>query len=286
MIFLVLWVAIGDISLGDEITSVKSMVKTKKYLYLLDYQQKTIWKTNLMGKITAYHNKTGSGPGEMNRVLRLRQGEGQLLVIDTFKRELMLFDEDLQFKGSIRTSGLLRDALIRNGITYLVYYDTSSGKMIHCRNNNSKENVGDFGEGLSSPRLLGFQDAFIVPFKEELIYVHTFKPVVYFFDLKGKLIQEVKMPGLEGQLMDESHYDKKEMVHLFIADVFVSKQRLFVKLGDSQTGLSYLYSYDIESGEFEKRKLCPYFTVSDQDGHLYEIVRNQFEEVNSLKLLF
>lgn len=86
-------------------------------VFILDRKWKRLFKINSKGDFIKKGGREGQGPGEFQNPLCFCMDENTIYVSDTNKREILVFDKDLVFKKSFKTtSSYMNIAISKNGL--------------------------------------------------------------------------------------------------------------------------------------------------------------------------
>ena len=283
--FLVLvWPGSGPIPISERIDSVHSMTTIGQHLFAVDSYRQILWKLDRAGTISGQYQRKGMGPGEFQQLNQVRSFEHLLFLPDLLKRAVIVLDQNLQFQKEIPVKGLCRDVLVTSDSYYFVYWEAKSGNMIH-RFSKQMTHQGSFGTALTEKDLLGMQSGRLFLFSDTLFFFHNFIPVLEAFDTNGSLLYRKALPGFRDPFVSSQNLTDpmNHPIRYTLLDGFVVENYLGLKLRDSGESKSWIYLFDPQSRTFKGKKPCPKFTVSDQMGTLFEVVKNDADEAITLK---
>ena len=274
--FSILWgiSAPGAVPLPSSILHVKQVVDLGDHMIVLDGIAKALWKISKDGALKGSYQRGGTGPGEFISLWRIRLINDRLYILDILKRSVIVLDTDFEFLEEIKTKGMCRDLHREDNTLFLVYWDGQSRKMVHPFRNS--EPAGEsFGFGLSG-RMFGFQSAELLEREGKLLYLHDFMPWLDVYDKTGKLLQRQHLPGFEKPFISMERIEKRQRYFRYsLPGLILWDEDLFVMKRDYELHEAWLYRYDLAQNRFVERRSCPWSTVWDRRGRLYEIVINQ-----------
>ena len=273
---------VQPVPIPDDIFAVSKMARVQGRLYLVDHLRHTLWLLAEGQPPKPYFRDRG-GPGSYGQLVNIRVFGDKLYLPTGGGRKIVVLDKDLNFVKDIVLDGVCRDVLVTQDSLYVVMATGNSEHMVH-RFNGAMEPQNAFGSALQDRRLVGHQSGQVLQHGEHILFLHHMLPQVETFALDGSPVAKVSLPGFHDPFVatDSKTGLPKRFEHCFV-DFFSHGDRVFLKMVETRTRKAWLWSYLPDERRFDKKIPCPFLTVSDNQGGLFEVVLNDDREAVALR---
>jgi hypothetical protein len=166
-------------------------------IYILDYKYRTIYKYDSNGSFIKKYRKKGQGPGEMLNPISMCVKNNKILISDTNKYEIQIYDLDLNYINSFKVfKAYINIAVNNDGHIY-------ASPILSNRDDNLIDVLNYDGKILFSfgKAMHGNKNIWSVPnmikidiSKNDDVYIaYEYFPYVCKYDKTGKLIKEYEI---------------------------------------------------------------------------------------------
>jgi hypothetical protein len=161
-------------------------------VFILDQKWKRLFKINSKGDFIKKGGREGQGPGEFQNPLCFCMNEKAIFVSDTNKLEILVFDKDLVFKRSFKTTkSYMNIASSRNGLLIAAPFRMMRESHLIDVLDDSGKWLYSFADGLYGNKTSWNINNFVfidVNDDNEILLAYWHYPTVCRYDIKGKLL--------------------------------------------------------------------------------------------------
>jgi len=169
----------------------------KGNVFILDNKAKRLFKFNFKGDLIKKAGREGQGPGEFQNPYCFCMNEKALFISDTNKREILIFDKDLAYKNSFKTtSSYMNIAISKNGLLIAVPFRVMRESHLVDVLDESGKLLYSFADGLYGNKTHWIINNFVfidVNEKDEVLLAYWHYPTVCKYDIKGKLLAKYEI---------------------------------------------------------------------------------------------
>lgn len=161
-------------------------------VFILDNKLKRLFKINSKGDFIKKGGQEGQGPGEFQNPICFCMNDKAVFVSDTYKFEILVFDKDLVFKRSFKTTkSYMTIAISKNGLLIVTPFRMTRESPLVDVIDESGKLLYSFADGLYGNKTSWNINNFVyidVNDKNEILLAYWHYPTVCKYDIKGNLL--------------------------------------------------------------------------------------------------
>jgi hypothetical protein len=161
-------------------------------VFILDNKLKRLFKINSKGDFIKKGGREGQGPGEFQNPICFCMNDKAVFVSDTFKFEILIFDKDLVFKRSLKTTkSYLTIAISKNGLLIATPFRMTRESPLVDVIDESGKLLYSFADGLYGNKTSWNINNFVcidINDRNEILLAYWHYPTVCKYDIKGNLL--------------------------------------------------------------------------------------------------